>query len=221
MSNHITLKSVDVDGAIRETAHDAGFGRMDLFRRGAIAGGGLLAGSALLGGLPALASAATKPSAKNDIAILNYALTLEYLEAAFYKAALAKARLRGSAASFARQIAPVEAAHVAALRKALGKHAVKSPKFNFGSAVTNQANFLNTAHTLENAGVQAYLGQAGNFKNPAYLGVAASILAVEARHAGAVGIILNKPISPEGSFEVGATMAQILKAVKGTGFITG
>jgi rubrerythrin len=220
MSDHITLESVDVDGAIRETAEAAGFGRMDLFRRGAIAGGGLLAGGALLGGLPALASAA-KPSAKGDIAILNYALTLEYLEAAFYKAGLAKAKLGGSAASFAKQIAPVEQAHVAALKKALGAKAVKSPKFDFGSSVSNQAIFLNTAHVLENAGVQAYLGQAGNFKNPAYLGVAASILAVEARHAGAVGIILNKPISPEGSFEVGATMAQILKVVKSTGFITG
>ncbi len=221
MSDLISLEAVDIDGAVQETAEAAGFGRGDFFRRSAIAGGGLLGGSALLGGLPSFAAAATKPSAKGDIAILNYALTLEYLEAAFYKQALAKAGLRGPASAFAKQIAPVEQAHVEGLRKALGANAVKSPKFDFGAAVTSQAKFLDTAHTLENAGVQAYLGQAGNFKNPAYLGVAASILAVEARHAGAVAELINKPISPSGSYEVGASMAQILKAVKGTGFIVG
>jgi hypothetical protein len=220
MSDHLTLEAVDVDGAVQETAEAAGFGRGDFFRRGAIAGGGLMAGSALLGYLPSLASAA-KPSAKNDVKILNYALTLEYLEAAFYKQALAKAGLRGPAAGFAKQIAPIEQAHVEGLKKALGAKAVKSPTFDFGDAVTSQAKFLATAHTLENAGVQAYLGQAGSIKNPAYLGVAASILCVEARHAGAVAELLNKPISPSGSYEVGATMGQILKAVKGTGFITG
>jgi hypothetical protein len=219
MTDHITLEVVDVDGALQETADAAGFGRLDLFRRGAIAGGGLLAGGVLMGGFPALAAA--KPSAKGDIAILNFALTLEYLEAAFYAQAVAKAGLTGPTAKFARLVAANEQAHVAFLKQALSSKAVKSPKFDFGATVTNQAKFQQTSYVLENTGVQAYLGQAGNFKNPKLLLAAASILPIEARHAAAIGQIIGKPISPEGSFEVGKDKAAILKAVTGTGFIKG
>jgi rubrerythrin len=220
MTEHISIEIVDVDGAIQETAEATGFGRADFLRRGAIAGGGLLAGSALLSGFPTLAAAA-KPSAKNDIAILNYALTLEYLEAAFYADAVKNAGLHGPAAAFAKQVAAAEKAHVDFLKQALASKAVKSPRFDFGAATKSQDKFLQTAYVLENAGVQAYLGQAGNFKNPKFLLAAASILPIEARHAGPVGQLINKNISPEGSFEVGLPMAAILKAVKGTGFIKG
>ena len=220
MTDHISIEVVDVDGALAETAERAGVSRADFFRRGAVAGGGLVLGSALLSGFPTLAAAA-KPSAKGDIAILNYALTLEYLEAAFYAEAVKNAGLKGPAAAFAKQVAAAEKAHVEFLKQALGKKAVKSPKFAFGAATQSQDKFLQTAYVLENAGVQAYLGQAGNFKNPKFLLAAASILPIEARHAGAVGQLINKNISPEGSFEVGKPMADILKAVKGTGFIQG
>jgi rubrerythrin len=220
MTDHISIEAIDVDGAIQEAGDRIGVSRADFFRRGAVAGGGLVAGSMLLGGLPSLAMAA-KPSAKNDIAILNYALTLEYLEAAFYADAVKNAGLRGPAAAFGTEVAAAEKAHVQFLKQALGKKAVKQPKFNFGAATKSQNSFLQTAYVLENAGVQAYLGQAGNFKNPKLLLAAASILPIEARHAGAVGQLLNKNISPEGSFEVGKSMAEILKAVKGTGFIQG
>ena len=60
--------------------------------------------------------------------------------------------------------------HVAFLKKALGSKAVKSPKFDFKGIPTNEKMFAATAQVLENTGVHAYLGQAGNFKNPAYLG---------------------------------------------------
>jgi rubrerythrin len=220
MTDHITIEAVDIDGAIQETADRAGVSRADFFRRGAVAGGGLLIGSTLLSGFPTIAAAA-KPSAKNDIAILNYALTLEYLEAAFYADAVKNAGLRGPAAAFGKQVAAAEKAHVDFLKQALGSKAVKSPKFDFGAATKSQDKFLQTAYVLENAGVQAYLGQAGNFKSPKLLLAAASILPIEARHAGAVGQLINKNISPEGSFEVGLPMAAILKAVKGTGFIQG
>ena len=220
MTEHISIEIVDVDGAIQETAEAAGFGRADFLRRGAIAGGGLLAGSALLSGFPTLAAAA-KPSAKNDIAILNYALTLEYLEAAFYAE-----RSRTPACTVRRRRSPSRSRRprrrtsTSSSRRWPARPS-KSPKFDFGAATKSQDKFLQTAYVLENAGVQAYLGQAGNFKNPKFLLAAASILPIEARHAGAVGQLINKNISPEGSFEVGLPMAAILKAVKGTGFIKG
>jgi Ferritin-like domain len=220
MTDHITLEMIDTDGAIQEAADAADLNtRSDFFRKSIYAGGSLAAGGLLMGGTPALASA--KPSAKQDIKILNFALTLEYLEAAFYKQARTGGALTGQARDLANIIGGHERAHVEFLKKALGSKAVKSPKFDFGDTVKNQAKFIATAFVLENTGVSAYLGQAGRIKNPAYLGAAATILTVEARHAGAIAQISNKKVSPSGSFDHGKSMAAILKAVKGTGFITG
>lgn len=220
MTNHITLQTMDTDGAIQEAADAAGMStRADFFRKSIYAGGSLVAGGVLMGGMPALANA--KPSAKQDLAILNFALTLEYLEAAFYKQAVANGGLSGDALALAKVVSDHETAHVNFLKKALGSKAVKSPTFDFGETVKNQDKFLATAFVLENTGVSAYLGQAGRIKNPAYLGAAATILTIEARHSGAFAQLIGKPVSPDGSFDKGKSMGAILKAVKGTGFITG
>jgi rubrerythrin len=212
-----TLAAVDTDGAIREASEEAaGDSRADFFRKAGLAAGGTLMASSVFAGLPTLAAAAVP---KGDIAILKYALTLEYLEAAFYKEAVASGKLSGSALAFARTVAKDEAAHVTGLERALGKHAQKSPKFDFQGTTRDQSKFLQTAYVLENTGVKAYLGQAGRIKTPGILLTAASILTVEARHAGAVGEILGKKISPSGAYDGGASMAAILKAVGGTKFI--
>ena len=75
MSDVLTLEELDQDGAIRDAADDiGGDSRAAFFRKLTLAGGGLVGGGALLGTLATNASAATK----NDIAILNFALTLEF-----------------------------------------------------------------------------------------------------------------------------------------------
>ena len=213
---NLTLSDVDVDGAIGEAAEDAaGDSRADFFRKAGLATGGMLMASTVFGALPAMAAGVPK----GDVAILKYALTLEYLEAAFYKEAVDSGKLTGAALEFAKVVARDEAAHVTGLRKALGKNAQASPKFDFKG--TTQANdvFLETAYVLENTGVKAYLGQAGKIKTPAILLTAASIVTIEARHSGAVGQLIGKSISPSGAYDVGASMKAILKAVAGTGFI--
>ena len=225
---YINLEEVDVDGAIRESAAEvAGDTRLSFIRKAGIAGGAALSGGAILGALaPAAMASGAPPSTfgKGDIGILNYALTLEYLERAFYNQATSAGRVTSpQLRKFLRTVTVDERAHVAFLKKALGKKAVKSPKFDFKGIPKHEAMFAATAQVLENTGVHAYLGQAGNIKNPAYLGAAASIVTIEARHAGAIGLINAKGggIAPNGPFDLPETAAQILAAVRSTGFIVG
>jgi hypothetical protein len=223
----MNLETVDADGAIREAADAvAGDTRMSFLRKGAVGGAAALSGGAILSALvPAAALAKGAPPSsfgKGDIGILNYALTLEYLEAAFYDEATKHGIVKNKALKqFLATTKKDEDTHVAALRKALGSKAAKKPKFDFGKATRDVDTFAATAYVLENTGVHAYIGQAFNIKTPAYLGVALSIVTVEARHAGAIGLFLGKEIAPSGPFDTGLTAAQVLKAVKGTGFITG
>ena len=84
--------------------------------------------------------------------------------------------------------------------------------------MTSKSTFAATAYVLENTGVHAYLGQAGNISNPQYLLVAASIVTVEARHSGAIGLYLGQEIAPT-AIDTGWTASKVLSAVAGTHFI--
>ena len=95
--DQLNLEAIDVDGAIREGAEEvAGDTRLSFLRKGALAGGAVVGGGAILSGLiPSLAGAKGAPPTsfgKGDIGILNFALTLEYLERAFYNEATQRAR---------------------------------------------------------------------------------------------------------------------------------
>jgi Ferritin-like domain len=222
----MNIDEIDTDGAVREAAEAvAGDTRLAFLRKAGIAGGSVLAGGALLGAIAPAALAAGNPPKSfgaGDIGILNYALTLEYLESAFYDQATAGGKITSPQLKiFLKTTTRDERDHVAFLKKALGSKAVKSPKFDFKGIPTNEKMFAATAQVLENTGVHAYLGQAGNIKSAAYLGAAASIMTIEARHAGAIGLINNAAggISPSGSFDKPLTAAAVLKAVEGTGFI--
>ncbi len=216
------LAEVDADGAIQEAGAEVdGSTRAAFLKRVGIGLGAVAGGGALMGALPSLAGAATPAS---DVAILNFALTLEYLEAAFYAEAVSKGALSGETKKFAATVAKHEAAHVAALKGALGSHAVAKPKFNFKGTTANQAKFQATSEVLEYTGVSAYLGQVGNIKSKVVLGAAGSILPVEAWHAAWIADIRRHGGSPAPAptaFAKGKTKAQVLSAVKATGFIVG
>ncbi len=177
--------------------------------------------------LPRLA-AAQEPSAAQDTAILNFALTLEYLESEFYVDAVDKGALSGETLTFARTVRDHELAHVEALRDALGSAAVAKPTFNFMNTTSDASTFRATAVVLEDTGVSAYNGQGPNLRKPT-LAVAASIVSVEARHAAWIRRIVGKP-DYDGSSEnypapaaldTALTRDQVLAAVNDTGFITG
>jgi hypothetical protein len=225
---HINLEAVDTDGAVREAAEAvAGDTRLSFLRKGAMGGAAAVSGGAILGALlPGVASAKTvgaPPSSfgKGDIGILNYALTLEYLESSFYNEAAASGKITNKALKqFLATVQKDENAHVKLLKGALGSKAAKKPNFDFQGIPSDPAKFAATAYVLENTGVHAYLGQAPNITEGKVLLTAASIVTVEARHSGAIGLFLGKAIAPA-PLDTGWTAAKVLAAVKGTGFIKG
>ncbi len=229
MSYEINLAEVDTDGAIREAADAvSGDTRLDFIKKAGVAGGALVGGGAVLSAFApaAFAGPGGRPPAKfgkGDIGILNYALTLEYLEAAFYNGATAaNLPLSPQAAAFLKVVTKDENAHVEFLKKALGHKAVASPTFEFGEANKTAEKFMATSYVLENTGVHAYLGQVTNIQSKAYVKAAGSILTIEARHAAVIGLLneaAGNDIAPEGPFDVPYTAPKVLAAVKGTGFI--
>ena len=235
MDPEATLDNIDVNGDIAETHHDAmealdsGDTRLSFLKKAGLAGGAVMGSGALMAALtPAGAMAASgkgRPPAsfgKGDIGILNYALTLEYLEAAFYNECTKNKVAKGAQESaFLKTATADENAHVAFLKKALGSKAVSAPKVEFGSA-TSKAKWLSTSYALENTGVHAYSGQVLNISNPAYVAAAASILTIEARHASVAGLLVKpteKSMTPDGPFDTPYTAAEVLKVVEGTGFL--
>ena len=170
-------------------------------RRNALAFVGKLAGGAVLSMLPfGLAKEAQAQSAGDDVAILNYALTLEYLEGSFYNQYVTDAVITNAAVRplFAT-IKADEAKHVAFLSGALRAAgatpvAFTNADFDFTAGgmftPTDYQTFLILSQGFEDTGVRAYKGQAPNFSNTtngkAYLTAALNIHSVEARHAAAV-----------------------------------
>jgi hypothetical protein len=218
VSDHITLAALDADGAIEEAAYAVDPGgaatRADFFKKAALGGGALVAGGVVFGGLPALALGA--PSKAQDVAILNYALTLEYLETAFYRQARRWAGPKGETARFAAVAGAHEAAHVKALQRVLGSTAVASPSFDFGDTVRSQKAFQSTAIAVEDLGVSAYAGQGPRLKQVPVIQAALAIHSVEARHAAWIRSIVGKNPAPD-AFDPARDMKQVL-AVAG-GFI--
>ncbi len=157
---------------------------------------------------------------KDDVEVLNYALTLEYLESEFYRQGNAAGLLSGIEDEYAKAIGADEDAHVAALTdtiKSLGGEPVAAPKVDFGDAFKNREGFLGLAQVFENTGVQAYLGAAGFIKDKAILQAAAGIFGVEARHAAVIGDLLGDKVEGgvfKGSTETPLTTEEVLEAVK-------
>ena len=157
----------------------------------------------------------TPADMSGDIAILNYALTLEYLEADFYAKVIASGLLKGGELDFAKRVGDTEQQHVDAIKatvEKLGGTAVTAPKAKF--PLKDRLSVLKLAATVENLGAAAYLGKAGEIKSPEVLAAALSIHSVEARHAAALNQLLGKNPLPDGAFAKPAKEADVLAAVK-------
>jgi hypothetical protein len=213
----LTLDQVDRDGALRETAEAAaGDDRASFLIKAGMLGGGVFGGAALYGLLTDEARAQSLPA--SDVAILNFALVLEELEAAFYREARRRGALSGQLAQFARVVGRHEDAHVRTLRTVLGNQAVPRPRFDFGRTTEHRRLFVRTAIVLEETGVAAYKGQAPLIQNTDILAAALSIHSVEARHTGWIRDIAGLNPAPRG-LDPALTRAQVERRVGRTGFI--
>ena len=184
-----------------------GVSRASFIMRGALAAGAVFGAGAVA---PFVGNAFAM-SASSDLDILNFALTLEYLEADFYKVKGASVGLSGEAKKLAKSFGDEEAEHVSALMKAItgaGGKPVAKPKFAF--PVSNQASFLKLAYVLENTGVGAYNGAGPSLSSKALLAAAGSIVQVEARHAAAIALLTGSKITPDGAFDKPLSKKQVL-----------
>jgi rubrerythrin len=197
------LAAIDVKGVSRQS----------FIVRGALTAGAVYG----LGTVGPFVRQAIAQEGGGDVEIVNFALTLEYLEAAFYQQALERVSgLSGDAKELASTIRENEDVHVKALKatvEQLGGKPVKAPPVDFGNAFMSQESFLKLAQTFEDTGVSAYNGAAPAIKSKEVLGAAGSIVQVEARHAAAIRA-LNGEQPAEGAFDQALGAEEVLKAVQ-------
>jgi rubrerythrin len=167
--------------------------RGGLLRRVSVGLGALSAGGA---GAAALASArgpASLPA--RDRRILRFALELESLQSAFYAEAIRAGKLTGEVRQFAEIVGREEQAHRRYLEKALGSSGGSSQRYRFGDALRSERAFLAAAVKLEDTGLAAYNGQAGNLSRTTLRSVA-RVISVEARHAAWVRDLAGRQPAP-------------------------
>jgi hypothetical protein len=188
-----------------------GMTRSAFILRGALAAGAVYGTASVV----PFVSQAFAAEESGDVEILNFALTLEYLEADFYNVKGKTVGLSGEAKRYAREFGAEEAAHVSALTAAVkqlgGKPAAK-PTFVFPAS--SEKSFLALASVLENTGVGAYNGAAPLLKSKQVLASAGSIVQIEARHAAAIDLLIGKSPTPNEGFDKPLTKATVLGAVK-------
>lgn len=158
-----------------------------------------MAGALAIASMPVAFGLMAKPASaqaggltQDIIDVLNFALTLEYLEDEFYRQGLDSGIIASADLPIFQTISAHEAAHVALLQGVLGDSAVAKPTFDFTVGGTfnpfgNYDQFKALSQGFEDAGVRAYKGQAPNLMaNDDILTTALQIHSVEARHASAV-----------------------------------
>lgn len=204
--------------------------RRGFLRGSALMGGGAVAlamGAPVLGFGSGAALAAPQTDTAGDIKILNYALTLEHLEYAFYRDGLKKydvhdflkaesikhlgRRLKYSAYDYFKIILDHEKTHVDTLTsviKSLGGKPVPECTYDFG--YTKVDEFVVIAKALENTGVMAYDGAIALIQSPDLQTAGATIATVEARHASYLNLLTGDIPFPA-AFDTPKTMEQILQ----------
>lgn len=209
----LTIEQLDKDGAISEAiAEIHGDTRAEFLRKAVLGSGALLA---------ALATPAEATAKVDETAILNYALTFEYMQAGFYtetERVGTVAKMERERALWARTLGAHERAHVQIIKSVLGKAAVKRPALDYGGFTQSVDKFTRTAVAMEDLTVALLTGQTPRVETRALAAAFFSLLTVEARHAAwARRIVGARPVA--GAFDRPKTLPQVDKVVKSTRFI--
>jgi hypothetical protein len=159
-------------------------------------------------------STTTAAATTGDLAIVNYALTLEYLEDQFYAKVAASGLFSGSTLATLKIFGAEEAQHVAALHAVAMQLGTPAAKPTGKFPLTSAASVATLAATVENLGAAAYLGQAPLIKSAEILAAALSIHSIEARHAATLNTLTKKSPTPQGAFAKPMSMSQVLAVVK-------
>ncbi len=190
--------------------------RRDLFARAGTTLGVVATVPTMLSAVSSQAFAQGLPG--QVVEVLNFALTLEYLEAEFYQNALAtRGLIPGRYRAVFQQIGKHENAHVRTLLGALGGAALQKPRFDFTGrgqfpdVFSNFRTFATVSQTFEDLGVAAYKGQAGNLQGTPVLTTALQIHSVEARHAAEVRRV-NGVFGWDGAFDQPKSKFEVLAA---------
>jgi hypothetical protein len=210
-----TLETVDVDGALQETAAGAVRAtRAGLFRR-ALA---TLAGAAGLG-LLAEHAAAAPGQTKNDIAILRFDLALEYLQAGMYTEAERLGELKPKTLGWARVVGAHERAHVQAIKNLLGRDTVPSPAFNYGKVTSDEKAFVKTAVSFEDLTAALLKWQAPRLDSRSIVAAVVTLHSVETRHAAWIRHIVGlRPAA--NAFDKPASQQRMAELIAATHFIS-
>ena len=187
-----------------------GMTRSSFILRGAMTAGAAYGATAVA----PFVSNAFAATASSDLDILNFALTLEYLETNFYQVKAKAVGLSGDAKSLAAMFGAEETQHVVALKGVAMKLGTPAAKPTGKFPVTSASQVATLAATVENLGAAAYLGQAPLIQSKEVLAAALSIHTIEARHAATLNLLTKKSPTPNGAFGSPATMQQVLAAVK-------
>jgi hypothetical protein len=213
MSNHISTATRPSHLSTPRLAdlEVSGMTRSSFLLRGALAAGAVYG----VGAVTPFVSQALAETGGGDVEILNFALTLEYLESYFYNVKGREIALSGAAKSYATMFGEQEQDHVKTLTstiESLGGKPVAKPTFVIPA--NNQSAFMALASVLENTGVGAYNGAAPSLQSKQVLAAAGSIVQIEARHAAAINLLLGKSPTPTQGFDVPLTKAQVLARIK-------
>ena len=200
------LTAIQIEGMTRST----------FMVRGALAAGAVY-GTAAVG--PFVKEAIAQQAAQEgggDVDILNFALTLEYLESAFYEMAGKQVKgLKGDVKELTAQLAKDEKEHVDFLTSAIsdaGGQPTKAPAVDFADAFKDEMSFLKLAQTFEDTGVSAYNGAGPALQNKDFLSAAGTIVQIEARHAALIRLQNGEDFAPA-AFDETLEQEEVLQAV--------
>ncbi len=234
MSDHTTPRDAPRPGVVEELARDDVERKRFLTMAGRRIGGGAAAASlaafiaacgssssssssssgTVKGASTSTSATSASTMASGDLAIVNYALTLEYLESQFYDEVAKSGLFHGQELTVLKSFGAEEAQHVTALHKVASSLGTPAPKPTGKFPLTNAASVAKLAATVENLGASAYLGQAAAIQSKEILAAALAIHTVEARHAATLNTLLKLSPTPDGAFAKPMSMQQVLTAVK-------